>query len=256
MFQHVGRNLLGRVSRIVAPVVGINLVADRDVSHVLGKFERTHLIFCIRFLIDGIRRAKEYSTNSQAARKQPLGEIQFHLHVARSDVTDIGMRKRVIPDLMSLAINAAGQTPEIIRLQADQEKCCGRMLTLQNIEHLRSPLRIGAVIKRDRQLLPARSVTRHPIRFGQSVKGLKINQTCRGIYFQIAFALGGPRLNPQNLSLPFHIDILPGRNLAQLVDRVYVARHVPHAPQRTILRTQSPQSKRLDPERLRRPHLI
>ena len=43
---------------ISAPIVGIDLVTDGDVSHAFRYFERPYLVFGVRFRIHGIRRAE------------------------------------------------------------------------------------------------------------------------------------------------------------------------------------------------------
>src|SRR5947199_261065 len=58
--------------RILPPIARINLVADRRVPHVLRNFERPHLIFGVRLLINGIRRSEENGPHSQPAGKQAL----------------------------------------------------------------------------------------------------------------------------------------------------------------------------------------
>ena len=50
--EHGGGDLFGRKGGLVVPVLGIELVADRDVAHALRDFERLDLIFRIGLGID------------------------------------------------------------------------------------------------------------------------------------------------------------------------------------------------------------
>ena len=172
MGEYIGRDLLGRVARVVLPVVGIDLVAHADVAHVLHDFERTYLVLGIGLLIDGIRRAEEDGVNSQAAGKELLGEIQFHFHVAVRDVADVRMSEGVVPDLMSLAVNARGDAAEILGLKPDQKERRGRVFSFQYVQDFRGPLRIRAVIERDGNGFRIVPVAGYAVRFGQRIDGL------------------------------------------------------------------------------------
>ena len=57
------------------------------------------------------------------------------------------MSEGVVPDLMSLGVNARREIREFISLNSDQEKSSRRLLALQNIQDLRSPVRIRTVIE-------------------------------------------------------------------------------------------------------------
>src|SRR5205814_9101964 len=117
--QHIGRNLLGRAMRILPPIAWINLVADRSVPHVLRNFERPHLIFSVRLLINGIRRPEKNGSHPQTAGKQPLRQIQLQLHKAMRDIADIRMSEGVIADLVALAVNSLREIRKFIGLDSD-----------------------------------------------------------------------------------------------------------------------------------------
>src|SRR2546425_7405571 len=105
--------------RILPPIARINLVADRRVPHVLRNFERPHLIFGVRLLINGIRRSEENGPHSQTAGKQPLRQIQLQLHKTMRDIADIRMSEGVIADLVALAINALREIRKLVSLDSD-----------------------------------------------------------------------------------------------------------------------------------------
>ena len=65
--HHVGSDLLRAVMRIVPPIIGINLVPNGGVAHVLDDLERPHLVFGIGFLVNRIRRAEQDGAYAHAA---------------------------------------------------------------------------------------------------------------------------------------------------------------------------------------------
>ena len=230
MGQHIGGNLLGRALRLVAPVVGIDFVADRDVTHFLREFERPHFVFRIRLLIDRVGRPEKNGANPQTAGKELLGQIQLHPHEAGRNIADIGMRERVIPDFVPFPVHPAGDAAELVCLNSDQKKRGGHMLPLQDIQNFRRPLRIRTVVKRQREFLLARPIASHPVGFGQRRESLVADQPGRFVNRKIAFPIRRPRLDPQDLAVAFHVHVLPGGNIAQFVGRVGVARDIPHPP--------------------------
>ena len=86
------------------------------------------------------------------------------------NVADIGMSKGVIPDLVPFAIDALGHVGEFIGLDSDQEKGGRRLFLLEHIQNLGRPLRVGPVIKGDRNFVRARSPYRPPDRLGQRIE--------------------------------------------------------------------------------------
>ena len=59
MGHDVSDDLIGAVAWIVAPVVGIDLVADGDVAHVLRGLERADLVFGVGLGVNRIGRAEQ-----------------------------------------------------------------------------------------------------------------------------------------------------------------------------------------------------
>ena len=82
MRQHIGRDLFGR--RILAPVVGIDPIADGDIAHFLRNLERTHLVGGVRLLVDRVRRPHQSGADAYQAGEEPLREVQLHFHYRRS----------------------------------------------------------------------------------------------------------------------------------------------------------------------------
>ena len=103
------RDLLGRGTRIIAPVVGINLVADSDIAHALRQFERADLVGGVRLLVDRVRRTEERGLDAELGRQQALGQVQLDAQVLRADDADVGMGEGVIADLVAFAKNPLEQ---------------------------------------------------------------------------------------------------------------------------------------------------
>src|SRR5439155_24452139 len=97
---------------------------------------------------------------------------------------------------------------KLVSLNSDQEERRRSLLLFQNIENLRRPLGIRSIVKRDRQLILARSITSHPVRFWQRFETLIGDLSRRGIYRDRACSVGGPSFDPQNFPIALHIDIL------------------------------------------------
>ena len=104
---------------LVIPIVGVDPVTNRDVSHILRELERLHLIGSVGFLVNRVRRPQQRGSNPHQAGEQPLGEIQLHLHVAGRNIAHVRMRKSVIADGMAFVVNPFRQTGELIGLNAD-----------------------------------------------------------------------------------------------------------------------------------------
>ena len=75
-----------RAPRIVAPVVGIDLLAHRDIAKVLRDFQRTHLVGGIRRFVDGVGRPHQYRLDAELALEQPLRQVQLDFEIALRNV--------------------------------------------------------------------------------------------------------------------------------------------------------------------------
>src|SRR5436190_17224842 len=111
------------------------------------------------------------------------------------------MSEGVIPDLVAFIVDALGDARELVGLNSDQEKSCGSMLSLQNVENLGRPLRIGPVVERDDDLMGTEAVTAHTIRFGQRLEVLVRDEAVIRVNRQVACAVRGPVFDAQNLAL-------------------------------------------------------
>ena len=59
----------------------------------------------------------------------------------------------MVPDCIALVVNTFGQAGKVVGLNPDQEKCGCGVLPLQYVEDFRCPLGIGAIVKRERDLV-------------------------------------------------------------------------------------------------------
>ena len=162
----------------------------------------------------------------------------------------------MIPNRVPFRINPLCQPGKFVRLNANQEECCGRFFLLQHIEDLRSPLRIRAIIKRDCHLIRTVAVTAHAVRLGQVLENFVRDQLAVGIYGEIPRAVGRLLFDAENFPLALHVDVGAGRHIAQFVRCTGISRHVPDAPQRAIFAPEAPESERLDPQALGNAHVI
>src|SRR5580704_17455746 len=152
----------------------------------------------------------------------------------------------MVPDGMAFVVNTLCQAGELVSLNADKKKCCGCLLTLEDVKNLRCPLRIGAIIEGERDLVGTVAITRHAVRFRQRLKILVGDLLRVGIDRQLASAVSGPVFDAQDLALALHVHKLSGRYVTQLGGRGGVPRNVPYLPYGSIFAAQPPQSECLD----------
>src|SRR5579862_9648830 len=214
--------------RRITPVVGINPVANRDVTHLLRNFERAHLVGSIGFFVNRVRRPHERSSHADHAGEKPLREVQLHFYVRRGDIAYVGMRERMVPDGVTFSINALGDARELIGLYANQKECGGRILFLQHIENLRSPLGIGAIVKSDGNFIRAVAIAPDSVWFGQRLKDFVGNQFAVWVNGKVACAMAGFVFNAQDFAAALHVHVGARWYVAELVGGTRVARYVPN----------------------------
>src|ERR1017187_3333692 len=101
--------------------------------------------------------------------------------------------------------------------------------------------RIRTVVEGHGELVFAEAIARHTIGFGQTLKGFVVDEPGLFVDVQIALAVGRTRLDVQDFTAPFHVDILAGRDVFQSIGRIGFSGDIPHAPQGAIFRAQSPE---------------
>ena len=257
MCQDVSRDFFGRMpSRSIGPIIWIDPVADRDESHVLRNLERPHLVGCIGLLVNRIRRPHQCSADSHQTRKESLGQVQLHFHVCSGDIAHIGMREGVVPNRIAFAVNSLRDAGKLVGLDSNQEKSRSCILGFQDIENLRSPFRVRAVVECDRHFVGTITVTSDAVWFGQVLEHLVGDHLAAGVDGQIAGSMRRPLFDAQNFALAFHVDVGTGRHILEFVGRSSIAGDIPYTPQGPILAAEAPQSERLNAHVLRRAHLV
>ncbi len=80
--------------------------------------------------------------------KELLGKIEFHRpHESLGNVADVGMGKSMVPDFMSLAVDAVGDVGKLVGLNPDQKESRRRLFALEHVQNLGRPFRVGAVVE-------------------------------------------------------------------------------------------------------------
>src|ERR1700722_12551270 len=257
MLQHIGGNLFCRLAtRDIGPIVGVDAIADRDVAFFLREFERAYLIGGVRFLVDGVRRAKQCGANSHQAGEKALGEIELQPHVSGRNIAHVGMRERVIPDGVAFFINALDQTRKLIGLNANQKKRSRRVLTFQDVQNLRGPIWIGTVVEGQDDFIGAVAVAGDSIRLRRVLEILVGNLFAVGIDREIARAVGRLLFNAENFALALHVYILPRRYIFEFVGCASVSWDVPYLPQGAVFAAEAPQSEGLNTQSLGGAHVV
>ena len=82
------------------------------------------------------------------------------------DVADIRMGESVVPDCVAFVINPFCDAGKFVRLNADQEESCIRVLLFQDVKNPRCPLRIGAVIEGERNFIRRIAIAPDAVRLG------------------------------------------------------------------------------------------
>src|SRR5208337_4655438 len=166
------------------------------------------------------------------------------------------MSESMVPDFMTFTVDALRQIAELFGLDSNQKECSWRMLSFEDIENFRGPLRIGTVVKSNGELVFAGAITGHAVGLGEALEVLPVDESGLLVDGEFALAVRRPRLDVQDFAFALHIDVLAGRNVFQPIGRISFSGHIPHAPEGAVFRTQPPQSEGLDAERLRGTHLV
>ena len=141
------------------------------------------------------------------------------------------MGEGVVADLVAFGVDALNDAAEFFSLDADDEKCGGDVLVFEDVEDAGGPLGIGAVIEGERQLILAGAVTRHAIRLREGCEILVVDEAGIFVDADLALPIGGLGFDVQDFAAAFHVDVLAGRHVFQVIGGIGFAGDVPHAPQ-------------------------
>src|SRR5216684_3096291 len=127
------------------------------------------------------------------------------------------MSERMIADLVSLAENALGQRVVGFRLSPNQKESSSGVLLFQDVENLRRPLRIRAVVEGDGDLVWAGAIAADPVGLWQRVHGLIADQAGGRVHGYFALPVFWRGFNIQNFAVTLHVHVLSRRHIGQPV---------------------------------------
>ena len=133
--------------------MGVHLLADDDVAHLLRGRKMRHFFGKFGLVVDAVRRPEKKGFGPDHALDQALGEIEFpaNLRVGQIRVFPVRMRVGVIPDFVPFRVFPAKQLRPLVRRQADHKEGRRDVLFLEHIEDFGSPLPIRPVVEGDGQ---------------------------------------------------------------------------------------------------------
>src|ERR1700721_4524287 len=115
------------------------------------------------------------------------------------------MREGVVPDGAAFAVNAFRDAGKLIGLDAAQEKSSRCMLLFKHGENLRRPIRVGAIVKGQRDLIRAVAVTSNPVRLGKALEYLVGDEVAICVDGEIRKPMRGVFLDAQISAWPLHV---------------------------------------------------
>ena len=143
----------GRLARMLVPVVGVDLAADDGVAVLLNAHDGRGLVVGVGLLVDVVGRTEVERLNAELAGEEALGELDFQIELAVGDFADVGMGVGVVADLVAFAHDALHQADILRGLGADEHEGALDVLLLEDVEDLRRPLGVGAVVEGERDSL-------------------------------------------------------------------------------------------------------
>ena len=121
----------------------------------------------------------------------------------------------MVANLIAFLEETRSNRGEFVSLAADQKKRGSSVFSFQDVENLRRPLRIGAIIECDRNLIWTRTIASHAIWFGQRIHDL-VRDESGMVQGDRPRAVGRSCFQVQNFAIALHVNILAGRDIAQL----------------------------------------
>ena len=140
-------DLLRGLARVLVPVVGVDLVADDDVAEILDAIDGSSLVVGVGLLVDRVGRAEVERLHAKLGGEEPFREIEFEVHLAVWDFRDVRMRPGVVADLMAFAIDPPHEAGVVAGGLADHEEGALYVELFEDVEDLRRPLGIRAVVE-------------------------------------------------------------------------------------------------------------
>ena len=222
------------------PVIGVHPQTDGHIPKLLRRDQRGEFRRRRGRCVSQIGRTEEPQGPTGDRLEQALGQVEFQRYRARRFVGDVGVGVGVAADDMAFIDLAADDLRIVFHVPADHEERRRRALGLEDVEDLRRPARIGAVVEGQGHLarLLAQSLD-NPCR-REHLVGLVTDEAGRLVEGEAALAgcrLGG---HVQHFPEAVEVDVVAGRHVGQGRDGRHVIVPTEQGPDPRVLGTQAP----------------
>ena len=134
------------------PIIGIEMKAYRNIPEILSLDSGLDLVRGSWFSISKIGRTEQAGRVSGQRFDQTLSGVEFDVGNGGRHLAQIGVRKRVISDLLPVGNDTFNDLRVRLAVFANYKESTFNIFLFQDIEYLWRPDRIGAVIKRQGDL--------------------------------------------------------------------------------------------------------
>ena len=255
-------DLLWRLARRFAPVVGVDLVADDGVAELLDVLDGSGLVVGVGLLIDGVGRTEVDGLYAELGGEEALGEVELKVDGALGDFADVGVREGVIADLVAFTVDPLHGGDVVLCLLADHEEGSDDVLLLEDVEDLRRPDWVGTVVKGDRDLFGVVAVLRDGVGQGVLVHRLgddgEVLRRDGGVVVHGDGAAAVLRWagDAEDVAVAFGIDVPSGRDVGEGLGGIDLEGIVPDVPDGRVFRAEAPEGEGLKAEGAGDAHLV
>ena len=137
------------------PILRIDVFQNHEIIEIFRDFQRSQFSQLRRTRIGSVRRAKQCGGATGNRFEQKLCGIQLQPDMLGPAERQVGMVIGVVPDLVSFVDDATNKPRVTFRVHPDDEKRGLYVCRFQDVQNLRRPSRIGAVVKSDCDLMLA-----------------------------------------------------------------------------------------------------
>ena len=255
-------DLLWRLARGFAPVVGVDLVADDGVAELLDVLDGSGLIVGVGLLIDGVGRTEVDGLDAELGGEEALGEIELKVDGALGDFADVGVREGVVADLVAFAVDPLHGGDVVFGLLADHEEGSDDVVLLEDVEDLRRPGRVGTVVKAEGDLFGVIAVLRDGVGQGVLVHRLGDDgEVLRGdggvvVHRDGAMAVLGRAGDAEDVAVAFGVDVPSGCDVGEGLGGIDLEWVVPDVPDGCVFGAEAPEGECLKAESAGDAHLV
>ncbi len=255
-------DLLRGLAGVLVPVVGVDFVADDDVAEALDTVDGSGLVVGVGFLVDGVRRTEVEGLDAELGGEEALGKVELKVSLAFGDFADVGVSEGVVADLVTFTVDALHDADVLLGFFADHEEGALDVVLLEDVEDLRGPVGIGAVVEGERDLARVIAVLTYGV--GERIGGhglLGDHAVLQGDGFVVVEgddALAALRLagDAENVTFAFGVDVVAGLDVAKGGFGVGVERCVPYSPEGVVFLAEAPEGVGLNAEFAGGAHLV